>query len=133
MYFIEFSIFLLFCAGRVKFSSNYSADRFYLNEVKIKSFKITFNIFIFSLHYKTTNKNYKQKGKIIILHHLFHFLLKIEIPAQFYFKSSNEKLFSQMKEKVLPEIETFEKQRKEFEEEKKRKESKKRKTQTKNA
>ena len=53
----------------------------------------------------------------------------LEIPAQFYFKSSNEKLFCQMKEKVLTEIETFEKQRREIEEEKKRKESKKRKTQ----
>ena len=36
----------------------------------------------------------------------------MEIPADFIFKTVNAKLFSQMKEKVLKELETFEEKRK---------------------
>lgn len=45
----------------------------------------------------------------------------LELPAEFYFKTSNETLFNQMKEKTLVEIEKFEKERKQKEEEKKKK------------
>ena len=67
VYFIELSIFLLFSAGGCRFSSNYIADRFYLNEVNVKSFKITFKIVSFSLRYKvtiikTTNKKEISNG-----------------------------------------------------------------------
>ena len=46
----------------------------------------------------------------------------MEVPAEFYFKTCNEKLFFQMKEKTLVEIEKFEEKRKQMEEEKKKKE-----------
>ena len=45
----------------------------------------------------------------------------MEVPAEFCFKTSNEKLFFQMKEKTLVEIEKFEEKRKQMEEEKKKK------------
>ena len=44
-----------------------------------------------------------------------------EVPAEFCFKTCNEKLFSHMKEKTLLEIEKFEEKRKQIEEEKKKK------------
>ena len=45
----------------------------------------------------------------------------MEVPAEFCFKTCNEKLFFQMKEKTLVEIEKFEEKRKQMEEEKKKK------------
>ena len=45
----------------------------------------------------------------------------MEVPAEFCFKTCNEKLFFQMKEKTLVEIEKFEENRKQMEEEKKKK------------
>ena len=45
----------------------------------------------------------------------------MEVPAEFCFKTCNEKLFFQMKEKALVEIEKFEEKRKQMEEEKKKK------------
>ena len=44
-----------------------------------------------------------------------------DLPAEFCFKTCNEKLFFQMKEKTLVEIEKFEEKRKQMEEEKKKK------------
>ena len=45
----------------------------------------------------------------------------MEVPAEFCFKTCNEKLFFQMKEKTLVEIEKFEEKRKQMEEENKKK------------
>ena len=45
----------------------------------------------------------------------------MEVPAEFCFRTCNEKLFFQMKEKTLVEIEKFEEKRKQMEEEKKKK------------
>ena len=45
----------------------------------------------------------------------------MEVPAEFCFETCNEKLFFQMKEKTLVEIEKFEEKRKQMEEEKKKK------------
>ena len=46
--------------------------------------------------------------------------LRMEVPAEFSFKTCNEKLFFQMKEKALVEIEKFEEKRAQMEEEKKK-------------
>ena len=158
MYFIEFSIFLLFSAGRVKFSSNYSADKFVL-QCCIRGYHVYQSRWDADEGVILTTAPDKRPGALVkdkyaiavkkngqIVGYIPEFLSKftfyflkyggklqvkvtrptrysavlkqggLEIPAQFCFKLSNEKLFSQMKEKVLPEIETFEKQRKEFEE-----------------
>ena len=45
----------------------------------------------------------------------------MEVPAEFCFKTCNEKLFFQMKENTMIEIEKFEEKRKQMEEEKKKK------------
>ena len=46
----------------------------------------------------------------------------LELPAEFTFQTSNEKLFSQMQEETLVEIEKFEEKRKKMEDEMKKKE-----------
>ena len=48
----------------------------------------------------------------------------LELPAEFTFQTSNEKLFSQMQEETLVEIEKFEEKRKEMEGETKKKKKK---------
>ena len=48
----------------------------------------------------------------------------LELPAEFTFQTSNEKLFSQMQEEILVEIEKFEAKRKKMEREMKKKKKK---------
>ena len=48
----------------------------------------------------------------------------LELPAEFTFQTSNEKLFSQMQEETLVEIEKFEEKRKKMEDEMKKKKKK---------
>ena len=48
----------------------------------------------------------------------------LELPTEFTFQTSNEKLFSQMQEQTLVEIEKFEEKRKKMEDEMKKKNKK---------
>ena len=48
----------------------------------------------------------------------------LELPAEFIFQTSNEKLFSRMQEETLVEIEKFEEKRKKMEDEVKKKKKK---------